>query len=275
MNKCRIWKEEMVEAYYEELSAVRRKEFTRHLERCESCRREWKALQEELSLLDNPVAEEPGREFWESYTYRVLEKIKKEAHTDAPRTEKAGILTRFRDLFPPLPHWSLQAAAAVSVLVIGIFIGRQLGNHSGPAAPFVHEDNPQLRMTATQQRADSFLERSKLLLLGFVNFDPETEDIYTLNLPLQKKLSRKLVSESADLKELLDNPAQARLRSLVSDLEVILMQIANLESEQDLSAVAMVQSGVDTRGILFKINLEHMKKTTEDNNKHTNKHRSI
>jgi len=51
------------------------------------------------------------------------------------------------------------------------------------------------------------------------------------------------------------------LRLLVSDLEVILLQIANLESEHNLSTIEMVQSGVDRRGILLKINLEEMRQT--------------
>ena len=47
---------------------------------------------------------------------------------------------------------------------------------------------------------------------------------------------------------------------MVSDLEVILMQIANLESDYDLPAIEMVKSGVERRGIFLKINIEEMEK---------------
>ena len=46
----------------------------------------------------------------------------------------------------------------------------------------------------------------------------------------------------------------------MTDLEVILLQIANLETEYDLPTIEMVKSGVDRRGVLLKINIEEMRK---------------
>ena len=79
-----------------------------------------------------------------------------------------------------------------------------------------------------------------------------------LNLPSQKRLSESLVQEAAYLKTALDDPAQMRLYELVSDLEMILLQIANLEHEHDLEAVQMVQRGVDKQGVLFRIDLSKL-----------------
>jgi hypothetical protein len=97
-----------------------------------------------------------------------------------------------------------------------------------------------------------------MLLLGLVNFDSDSEDAYALNLPYQKQISQNLVNEASFLKEELDAPAHQQLRDLIEDLEIILLQIANLESEHDLSGIELVKSGVDRRGILLKINLEEM-----------------
>ena len=46
----------------------------------------------------------------------------------------------------------------------------------------------------------------------------------------------------------------------MTDLEVILLEIANLETEYDLPTIEMVKSGVDRRGVLLKINIEEMRK---------------
>ena len=62
------------------------------------------------------------------------------------------------------------------------------------------------------------------------------------------------------LKDDLTDANRRKLYQLVSDLEVILLQIANLESQNDLPAVEMIRSGVDRRGILLKINLEEMER---------------
>jgi len=77
-------------------------------------------------------------------------------------------------------------------------------------------------------------------------------------MPLQKRLSRELVNEAGNLKSDLKAPAEKRLRELVADLETILIQIANLESANDLDAVELVKRGVEEKGIFLKINLTEM-----------------
>ena len=82
--------------------------------------------------------------------------------------------------------------------------------------------------------------------------------VNTLNLDRQQQISENLVREAGTLKAELTEPAQQRLRRLVTDLELILVQIANLETEHDLSAIELVRSGVDRNGLLMKINLAEM-----------------
>jgi hypothetical protein len=79
-----------------------------------------------------------------------------------------------------------------------------------------------------------------------------------LDLPFQKQVSQELVSQAGDLKSDLKDPSQRRLRKLVVDLETILLQIANLESKNDLEAVEFVKQGVENGGLLLKINLNEM-----------------
>ena len=65
--------------------------------------------------------------------------------------------------------------------------------------------------------------------------------------------------EADVLKNDLTDSQQHRLQKLVADIEMILLQIANLEETQDLPAVEMIRSSVDRKGIMLKINLEKMK----------------
>ena len=67
------------------------------------------------------------------------------------------------------------------------------------------------------------------------------------------------MGEAATLKEELDDPRQRRLRELVSDLELILMQIANLEADGDMGAVEFIRSSVNEKDVLLKINLEQLR----------------
>jgi hypothetical protein len=109
------------------------------------------------------------------------------------------------------------------------------------------------------QRAFNYIQRSKLIVLAISNFDTENHDPYTLDLPYQQQVSRELVQEASWLKEELSGRHQRRLQELISDLEVILLQIANLETDSDVSTIELLQDGVKSRGILFKIHLAQFK----------------
>ena len=109
--------------------------------------------------------------------------------------------------------------------------------------------------------ARQYLEDSQVLLLALVNFDPETEAEYYSDLSPEKKRSRELLAQAASLKDQLNGPKQKRLRELVTELELILMQIATLESGYDLDAVDLIRSSVTDRDVMLKIDLEKMRGT--------------
>jgi hypothetical protein len=68
-------------------------------------------------------------------------------------------------------------------------------------------------------------------------------------------ISQNLLKESADIKSRLKDVNEQMLHELILELDNILLQIANLEEEYDLEAVEVIQSGIERKGILFKINL--------------------
>jgi hypothetical protein len=67
-----------------------------------------------------------------------------------------------------------------------------------------------------------------------------------------------MAAEAPVIRGALNERGQKRLRGLVSDLEVIMMQIANLGSGQDVEGVELIKQGVDRRGIFLKIDLDRM-----------------
>jgi hypothetical protein len=146
-----------------------------------------------------------------------------------------------------------------------------------PIAMAKAEPGPDTQVNVSQ-RAFDYIQRSKLIVLAIANFDPENQDPYALNLPYQQQVSKELVQEASWLKEELTDRRQRRLQELVSDLEVILLQIANLEEESDMSAIELVQDGVKSRGILFKIHLAQFDDGSEahsENGRALNKSKSF
>ena len=145
----------------------------------------------------------------------------KSASTRSPRPATRPARGRVRRSFALFPAWAFRAAAAAALLVVGILIGRTLLR---PPAPRVARTHPRPstpapgveQASAPVLRARDYFERSKLILLGLVNYDPAASDVYGLDLPRQKQLSRALVNEAGSLKNDLKAPAQKRLRELVA-----------------------------------------------------------
>ncbi len=246
----------MAEALYDDLSPKDRASFETHLAGCGACAAEHAAMTETHKILDMRERRDPGPDFWEGYWDRLEKRLDAEP---VPRPVRGRTLRHFA-LFPA---WAFRAAAAAALLVVGILIGRTLLR---PPASQVARTIPRAvapafsvqQASAPVLRARDYFERSKLILLGLVNYDPGASDAYGLDMPLQKRLSRELVNEAGNLKSDLKAPAEKRLRELVADLETILVQIANLESANDLDAVELVKRGVEEKGIFLKINLTEM-----------------
>lgn len=216
-------------------------------------------MKETLAAIKKQDRRDPGPEFWDGYWTRLEQRLEREEEGLKAAPARRSWPAR---IFAVFPKWAYQGAAAVVLIAVGVFIGRIAFMPPRPQIEATRVSGTEVQQASGQagpwMRAQNYLQRSKLILLALVNFDPASEDAYGLDLPRQKQVSRELVNEAAFLKNELKEPGQARLRELVSDLETILIQIANLESEQDLTAVEFVKQGVESRGVLLKINVSEM-----------------
>jgi hypothetical protein len=244
-------KERMIEALYGELDAAAKERHDLHLRSCPACGSEQAALAETLRLMDKRERPDPGPEFWTGYWDRLSRRMVWEA---AGEDRSPTLLERLVRPFARLPRWALQAAGAAALLLVGILVGSRLIPPSGSGGAISTVPAP----AAAVVNAESFVERSKVLLLGLVNYEPATEDLYALDLDRQKTMSRALAAEAPALRDALGKGGEKRLRSLVADLEVILMQIANLGVGQDLEGVELIKQGVDSKSIFLKIDLARM-----------------
>lgn len=251
MSDCSKTKDLMIEALYGELDAAEKERFELHLRSCPACASERAALAATLRLMDKRERPDPGPEFWDGYWDRLSRRMLWES-TEGERGP--SLVERLVRPLARLPRWSLQAAGAAALLLVGILVGSRLIPPSGGGPGSSALTAP----SAAVVNAESFVERSKVLLLGLVNHDPATEDIYALDLDNKKAMSRGLAAEVPALRSALNAGGEKRLRALVADLEIILMQIANLEAGQDLEGVELVKQGVERKGIFLKIDLDRM-----------------
>jgi len=268
MNKCKRCRSLLLEHFYGEMDTEKQKFFAQHLSVCEKCQTRFEEIEAVLQFTGQRVRPEPEQEFWDTYEQQLARRIEKE---EASRLGCESSIEKRKRQFSIIPKWAYQAAAAVALIIIGVFLGRALFSPRVPGVQHaMKQPDPatQLQPAATLvHRSQDYIERSKLILLALVNFDSSEEDPYALDLPYQKQISKELVKEAGFLKEELAKSDQERLENLISSLEVILLQIANLESENDLDAIELVRDSIDNRGILMEINLSDIRLSTKKGKK--------
>jgi hypothetical protein len=256
MKRCRTWRKRIPEAIYVELDTKAREKLERHLALCEACSGLYAGMAATVRKLDVRPAPDAPPPFWEGFWDRLERRMDAEAERKA---HPADAPTGSRRAFS-VPRWAYGTAGALIFVSLGIFIGRTLLRP--PAKPtLLTRATPLPAPPPLLLRASHYLKRSRVIILAVVNSDLQAEDLFSLNLPLQKKTSEELVIEAAALRKELGS-SDRRLERLISDLEMILLQIANLKPDPDSSDIEIIKAGVESRDILFKIKLNETRSTT-------------
>ncbi len=265
MNACKKFRQLCTEVLYEELDSQDLKRFNEHKSTCTECSSLFVEMKSTLNLMDNVERPEPKPEFWQNYWRNLEDRLE---DVRPARTIKPGWKLRISQLFESRPRFTIQLAGGLVLLLIGILIGKNILTTDIPSGTLssneINEYTTVAAKAAINQRADRFLQRSKLLLLGLVNLDDSPEEPLALNFAHQRQISQQLIEETSVLKDDLGQSDQLRLRELISDLELVLLQIANLEADKDLPAVELVKSTANSKSILLRINLEEMRKMYEN-----------
>lgn len=221
-----------------------------HLDDCRNCSSEFASLQAiltEASKMDNVTAPDV---LWEKIEYQLdaganslLSRI-----SASMSHLKAGLQNAI-----PIPMPVLRMAGVISVLIIGVLIGRFFYPTEKKEVTVPTAEVQDGKMQLLSERTVGYVDKSKILFLGLVNANPE--ELKNSDLSSEKRLARNLIAEASFLKENLSPKSNASIIQLVDELEMILYEIANLEEQQDIDNIELIKSGIDRKGLLLKINL--------------------
>jgi hypothetical protein len=268
MKSCKEYQNMFMEDFYDELEPYRRDLLRTHLRQCETCSRLYKEMLPALPLLAKRERPDPGAAFWQSYWQKLLQRPELNRPQQHPKKSQWSESSFFR---PRRRYLSTALVVAAFVLLALVWF---------TGIPWQKQDIPSLinnQVTQTishinvKKQAALYLERSKLILLGLKNIDTESSDSHSIDFAHQRKVSKALATEAVVLKQQLEKSEQQRLAELVSELELVMMQIANHDAVYDDPAIEILKSGVNNRALLMKINLEEMimdrEKTMSENSK--------
>lgn len=166
------------------------------------------------------------------------------------RIEDARRNTHVIELRP----WMRWAVAAAAVLVLGIGIGRWTANPSVPVSgtpvagtnAVIDSEQPDVvyQMAATQ-----YLSRTEAFLTGF------RSDLAG-NRPVNRaRFARQARDLLTTTQLMLDSPAgdDRRMRSLLEDLELVLMQISQLDAAHNGHDADIITQGMNQSNVLPKL----------------------
>lgn len=219
---------------YGELSESEKSELESYLENHSDLRRERETYHRTRLAMDTRTPPDPGDLFWHGFTDRLETRMKSEAASDRPFSFTRGAIRI--------------ALATAAVLVIGFFAGRA-SKQSAEDVPFSQPVAHEL----TRRTAD-FLARSETLLIGFAN-EP---DVRAFGLEAPRRLSVRLLADGDALRRSMSSADQVQVSRLVADLQAVLRQIANLETDQDALGLDLIQTGMVHGDLLFRINIEQI-----------------
>ena len=254
-----------------ELSDQDRRGVEAHLRSCDQCSAELNSMRKTSKLLDQSGQRPSERRndlYWQHFSAKVERRIDEQSRAASAPSFVERLLDSFTEYRKP---FGIGFASALTLMLIAFGIWslwlRGPSNVRLDAEAYPGEStrppSVSIQKASLDARTQDYLEQSKVLLIGLLNTDSKSLDGSRPLLQREREVSRKLVHESQVLAAALNDPSDRRLRELVSDLQLILVQIANLSAEQSLPGVEIVKSGIEHNDILFKINLEEIHRLTQ------------
>lgn len=254
----------------DELSAEERKAVESHIQSCAACAGELQAMRETADLLSRNVRR-PSEQRSAFYWQHFAEKVERRIHSQTTGADGRSFIEGLLDLLvEQRKPFGFGFASALSLFAIAFAVWSLWIKAPAPDQTALNDAGHQpgmqqstIQKAAMEVRAAEYLEQSKVLLIGIMNTDTKSLVESKSLFRRQAEMSRALVLESQEISSKLTDPSQQRLRELVSDLGLILIEIANLETNQGIQGVEIVKGGVERNGILFKINFEEMQRASK------------
>jgi len=262
-NPCKKYEDDLTARVFGDLSAADERQLQTHLTECGNCKNFLAGMDDVLGKLGAPQRPEMPEHFWEGYWHRLAQRLENEEST-ASDSIFARLWKGLREKWAaqPLAIPFARTAGVLALLMCGVIIGHYWWPQSNDAGRQTTQTIPPA-IPVAQTRAEQWLERSQILLIGVVN--EEVSVAAKPDFSHQRLVSRHLLTEAQALNRELDPVADRRILQLMNQLELVLLQIANLEAEHDLSAVELVRDGIARDGLLLKINIAELAQHAQQN----------
>jgi anti-sigma-K factor RskA len=230
------------------LPAGEREAVERHLQRCRRCALDLAELQESVSLLrtyrgeQQRTADEPE---WDTMVDSIMEATTVLDRLGASRRSHSLAVTLGLWLGAHRQRVALGALAGVAAAFLVLI----LQPVDRDPAESLQVDAGQMADSLVNERVTRYFSTSRVLLTELTNGTPSPA---SGNLARERETSRELVVEARYLRR---QPLDGYSAGVISDVERIMLTMANLPDRNPEGDLAMIQQGVDHRNLLFRLRM--------------------
>lgn len=258
MSSHDTYQEIMVEALYGELNAADQAGFDAHLASCEACATMYKGFQSTLRIMDQRVLPEVQSGYWAGYWSRLDERLTNSRGNMVIHNFIEQISAKIIPIRPQL----LAVAAALMLVVTGVFIGRATAPAVAITQPAVAQATlfDEVAVAEFNSLLNSYVSKSRMLLMGFDNFDEE-DDPEVFDLDHQQRIAKSVVRQGRELLNHRIALEDEHIKTMVNQIERVLLQLANSDMDDLGLTVQLVQDGMETNSIMLQLTLTIINQT--------------
>jgi hypothetical protein len=239
-----------------------------HLARCQKCSAERRRVEEAIQALDARRDESPtlSEGYWEGY-WKAIEVRLKASQPPSGGLEKFLEIFRGEDTrgaLSPKFAYGLLGFVLGTIVTLGI-----LYPYIGKRPPFEATQQPveqaQAQPAATEsptlssltqeisQPLIQFFQKAKAFLIAVKNTDESRET--PTDLASEQETSKRLAAECRNLKRF---PLDPREQQLLSELDVVLVQLSKVRSERDSLKLDLVKEGIERNNLVMRIRVHEL-----------------
>jgi len=256
MKTCRRWRKEFGGDPGEFAGRASTSPWKEHLAMCPDCRKEWEDAEKILqgaAALKEDVRAAMATVDWEALSEQI-------ADAALSRRRMSPSPVRVRPLRPRAFVLKPLFAGALGGLLIGAAVmyfalrTPESGPAAGSAISASSEFIDRAELSATKRETIDYLDKSRALLLDFVQADPreagrilqdESSARRTAGLLLKKRL----------MNARLDDAAMAKARNLCDQIERMFVELSLISEEISAEEAARIQRYIEEKNLLLRIKL--------------------
>jgi hypothetical protein len=229
-----VTEEDLVLHHYGEDGDAGRAAVRAHLDACERCRDEYKALVRALTAADG--SDVPARgEGYEREVWARLEPRLAEVH----RARWWDVLTPSR----------LVLAGTVTALVVAAFVAGRFWPRPVPAPAPQEASRQQVRERILLVAVGDHLDRSQMVLVELMNADPTGR----VDISDEQRRARDLMDDNRLYRQTALTSGDPAVATVLDDLERVLLEIAHSPSTLSSSEFKEIRDRIEAQGLVFKI----------------------